>query len=163
MQYYVQLLDQTAVFEILCSVWHCIFLSKARSITKYFLLIIAKSTISSLFNVKANTYVSSAVLKQQHTHDTVSFSVTYDRSIIIEATWQVSWISVHSYSNVFISCSWRLFPLFLPARSTSATLSGSFLFRVSGSIKEKRPAVVEKIPKMITGIPGWTPPNKSTM
>ena len=24
MQYYVQLLDQTAVFEILCSVWHCI-------------------------------------------------------------------------------------------------------------------------------------------
>ena len=46
------------------------------------------------------------------------------------------------------------FPFFRrPVRSTSATLSGNFLFKVSGSISEKRPALAEAIPKITTGIP----------
>jgi hypothetical protein len=36
--------------------------------------------------------------------------------------------------------------------STSATVSGIFLFRVSGSIKLKSPATTEAIPKMMTGM-----------
>lgn len=46
----------------------------------------------------------------------------------------------------------------LPLRSTSATLSGNFLFSVSGNMSAKRPALVEKAPKITTGIPAWTLP-----
>ena len=45
-------------------------------------------------------------------------------------------------------------------RSTSATLSGIFLFKVSGNIRESRPAIVAKMPNMITGMPAWMAPCK---
>ena len=54
------------------------------------------------------------------------------------------------------------FPFRLPARSTSATLSGNFLFKVSGSINEKRPALVAAMPKITTGIPAWAAPYGNT-
>ena len=50
------------------------------------------------------------------------------------------------------------FPFRRPARSTSATLSGNFLFKVSGSIKEKPPAENAATPKITTGMPAWTAP-----
>ena len=42
---------------------------------------------------------------------------------------------------------------FLAERSISATLSGIFLFKVSGSIRESKPAMVATIPNIIAGIP----------
>ena len=49
------------------------------------------------------------------------------------------------------------FPPFpLAVASISATDAGSFLLSVSGSQRANSPAVVEKTPKMMAGMPGWT-------
>ena len=44
--------------------------------------------------------------------------------------------------------------------SISATLSGIFRFKVSGSIKDSKPAMVATIPNMIAGIPACMAPCK---
>lgn len=49
---------------------------------------------------------------------------------------------------------------FFADRSISATLSGIFRFKVSGSIKESKPAMVATIPNMIAGIPACMAPCK---
>ena len=56
-----------------------------------------------------------------------------------------------SYSELTHPCALAFLLRILADLSISATDSGIFLLSVSGSMSEKRPAVTEKMPKMIAG------------